>query len=145
MKKIFVSFVVALMLVLVPVYGQGATEKVVAESITFAWDQLEADLPDIAGWTLYMSSVSGSGYVKVVDIPITTGTVADGVTVFSSDASINLVGVSGATVNKYFVLTSKNAINEESELSNEVTYTAVIPYGKPAKPYNFKIKVTATP
>lgn len=144
MKKILVSCVV-LLLLLVPMAGTAAVEKVVAENLTFEWDQNEADLPDIAGWTLYMSATSGSGYVKVIDIPFTAAPAVDGVTVFSSGAAMNIVGVSGSTVTKYFVLTSKNAINEESEYSNEVSYAFTIPYGKPAKPFNFKIKVTATP
>jgi hypothetical protein len=58
---------------------------------------------------------------------------------------MNIIGASGTTVNKYFVLVSRNAINEVSEYSNEVSYAFTIPYGKPAKPFNFKIKVTATP
>ena len=140
MKKIFVSLLVALML-MIPVLGLPATDKVVAESLTFEWEQTEADLADIAGWTLYASDVSGSGYVKVVDIPLTTGTVAAGLTTFQSPANLSIVGVSGATVTKYFVLTSRNAINEQSEYSNEVSQAFVIPYGKPAKPYNLKIKV----
>jgi len=144
MKKIFVSCLMALMLLLVPVIGMSTVEKVVVESLTFEWDHLEAELPDIAGWTLYMSATSGAGYEKVIDIPFTVGTVVDGVTVFSSDATMNIVGVSGSTVNKFFVLVSRNAINEVSEYSNEVSYAFVIPYGKPAKPFNFKIKVTAT-
>jgi len=135
---------VALML-MIPVLGLPATDKIVAESLTFEWDQLEADLPDIAGWTLYVSATAGTGYVKVVDIPIAAGTATAGTTVFTSPATLNIIGVSGATVTKYFVLTSKNAINDESEYSNEVSYAFVIPYGAPAKPFNLKIKVTATP
>lgn len=143
MKKIYVSLMVAFLLVLIPAIGMPATDKIVAESLTFEWEQLEADMADIAGWTLYASDVSGSGYVKVVDIPLTTGIVAAGLTTFQSPANLSIVGVSGATVTKYFVLTSKNAINEQSEYSNEVSQAFVIPYGKPAKPYNLKIKVTA--
>jgi hypothetical protein len=141
MKKIIVGCFIVLMLLLVPMLGTAAVEKVISESLTFEWDQLEADLPDIAGWTLYMSSVSGSGYVKVVDIPYTVGTVADGTTVFVSPANMSISGVSGSTVTKYFVLTSKNAINQESEYSNEVSNAFVIPYGIPTKPFSLKIKV----
>jgi hypothetical protein len=135
MKKILIAFIAVLLLVSIS-FAQAP--QTIGQVLVFEWEQATEDL-GISGWVLYESSVSGSGYVKVLDIPYVSGS---GPT-FSSDATILFSGVKGSTVNKYFVLTAKS--NDpafgESEYSNEATASIVIPYGRPSSPFTFKVNV----
>jgi hypothetical protein len=136
MKKILIAFIAVLLLVSIS-FAQAP--QTIGQVLVFEWEQATEDLGGISGWVLYESSVSGSGYVKVLDIPYVSGS---GPT-FSSDATILFSGVKGSTVNKYFVLTAKS--NDpafgESEYSNEATASIVIPYGRPSSPFTFKVNV----
>jgi len=135
MKKLFL--ILAILLMSVTCFAQAP--QTIGQVLVFEWEQATEDLGGISGWVLYESSVSGSGYVKVLDIPYVSGS---GPT-FSSDATILFSGVKGSTVNKYFVLTAKSndPAYGESEYSNEATASIVIPYGRPSSPFTFKVNV----
>lgn len=113
-----------------------AADVPVSESLTFEWEQNAVDLPFLAGWTLYESNVSGSGYVKVTDIPYVAGD-----TTFQTTAVLNVIGAAGSTVNRYYVLTAKNIAGLESVYSNEATNAFEIPIPAVSKPFNLIIKV----
>lgn len=141
MKKLFIGFIM-LALLLIPVFGHSANGDV-SESLTFTWEQLEAELPDISGWVLYQASTDDGPYVKVVDVPYTA--VVPPVTTFESTTPLNISGITGTTVTKYFVVTAKNKDGVESEYSNVVSYGFVIPALLPSKPFNLILKITVTP
>lgn len=139
MKKLILT-VLAVMFLLIPVFGFAADQPV-NKSLTFQWEQPGTDLTSITGWSLYMSSVTGSGYVKIVDIPYVAGTVPT----FTTTKILNVTGAPGATVNRYFVLTANGLGGVFSVYSNEASYGFAIPYPVPAAPFNLIIKVTVAP
>lgn len=79
--------------------------------VTLQWDP-NAE-PDLSGYNLYRSPVSGSGYVKVNPSLIESPSYTD-----------NTI-VSGTTY--YYVCTAVNSSGLESGFSNEVSYTAPVP------------------
>jgi len=135
MRKLFL--ILAMLLMSVTCFAQ--PPQTIGQVLVFEWEQATEDLGGISGWVLYESNTSGSGYVKVLDVPYTSGA---GPT-FSSEGTILFSGVKGSTVTKYFVLTAKS--NDpafgESEYSNEATASIVIPFGKPSSPFTFKVNV----
>lgn len=135
MKKLFLILVI--LLISVTCFAQ--TPQTIGQVLVFEWEQATEDLGGISGWVLYESNTSGSGYVKVLDIPYTAGS---GPT-FSSEGTILFSGIKGSTVNKYFVLTAKS--NDpafgESVYSNEAIASVVIPYGRPSSPFTFKVNI----
>lgn len=141
MKKVFLMFLL-LMFLLIPVFGfTAATDQPVNKSLTFQWEQPDTDLSTITGWSLYMSSVTGSGYVKIVDIPYVAGS---GPT-FTTAKILTVTGTPGTTVNRFFVLTANGVGGVNSINSNEASYGFTIPYLVPAAPFNLIIKVTVVP
>jgi len=136
MKKILLTLSAVLLLATVS-FAQ--TPQTIGQVLVFEWEQATEDLGGISGWALYESSVSGSGYVKVLDVPYVSGS---GPT-FQGEGTILFSGVKGSTVTKYFVLTAKSndPAYGESEYSNEATASIVIPYGKPSSPFTFKVNV----
>lgn len=141
MKKLFFT-VLVVMLLLIPVFGfTAATDQPVNKSLTFQWEQPDTDLTSITGWSLYMSSVTGSGYVKIVDIPYVAGS---GPT-FTTATVLNVTGAPGTTVNRYFVLTANGIGGVFSVYSNEASYGFAIPYTVPVAPFHLIIKVTVAP
>lgn len=139
MKKLILMFLLSMFL-LIPVFGFAADQPV-NKSLTFQWEQPDTDLNTITGWSLYMSSATGSQYVKIVDIPYVAGT---GPT-FTTATVLNVTGAPGATVNRYFVLTANGLGGFNSVYSNEASYGFAIPYPVPTAPFNLIIKVTVAP
>jgi hypothetical protein len=139
MKKLILA-VLAVMFLLVPVFGFAADQPV-NKSLTFQWEQSDTDLASITGWSLYMSSATGSGYVKIVDIPYVAGS---GPT-FTTATVLDVTGAPGETVNRYFVLTANGLGGVNSVYSNEASYGFLIPYPVPTAPFNLILKVTITP
>jgi len=135
MKKLFLILVI----LLISVTCLAQTPQTIGQVLVFEWEQATEDLGGISGWVLYESNTSGSGYVKVLDIPYVSGS---GPT-FQGEGTILFSGVKGSTANKYFVLTTKSAdpAYGESEYSNEATASIVIPFGKPSSPFTFKVNV----
>jgi len=135
MKKLFL--ILAILLISATCFAQAP--QTIGQVLVFEWEQATEDLGGISGWALYESNVSGSGYVKVLDVPYVSGS---GPT-FQGEGTILFSGVKGSTVTKYFVLTAKS--NDpafgESEYSNEATASIVIPFGKPSSPFTFKVNV----
>lgn len=127
MKKLFVTILMIL------IFAVSAFAADQSKPLTFQWEQV-GDLQYVTGWSLYWSNVSGSGYVKVVDIPYTPGS---GPT-FVSDQTLTVTGVPGSMVKKYFVLTARGNGALESGYSNEVGEDFAIPL---AHPFNLIIKV----
>lgn len=139
MKKLFLIALLSMFL-LIPVVGFAADQPI-NKSLTFQWEQPDTDLSTLTGWSLYMSSATGSGYIKIVDIPYVVGS---GPT-FTTATVLNVVGTPGATVNRYFVLTANGLGGVNSSYSNEASYGFAIPYPVPAAPFNLIIKVTVVP
>lgn len=137
MKKLFIA--VMFLLLLIPVLGLAAAPPL-NKSLTFQWEQPD-DLGIITGWSLYMSAVTGSGYVKIVDIPYVAGS---GPT-FTTATVLNVAGAPGATANRFFVLTANGQGGVNSVYSNEASYGFVIPYAVPAAPFNLRVSVTVGP
>lgn len=139
MRKLILIILLSLFL-LSPVFGF-AVDQPVNKSLTFQWEQPDTDLSTLTGWSLYMSSVTGSGYVKIVDIPY----VAGGGPTFTTEKILTVTGAPGATVNRFFVLTANGVGGVSSVNSNEASYGFAIPYPIPAAPFNLIIKVTVIP
>lgn len=135
MKKLLL--VVAVLLLATVSFAQ--TPQTIGQVLVFEWEQNTEDLGGISGWALYESSVSGSGYVKVLDIPYVAGSGP----IFTGEGTIMFSGVKGSTVAKYFVLTAKSIDPAfgESAYSNEASTSILIPYGKPSSPFTFKVNI----
>jgi hypothetical protein len=116
----------AFIFLLIPVIGF-AVETTINDELTFLWEQDEID--SIAGWILYESKNSGYGYTQIAVIPyggIPTLT-------YSVNLVLSVLGEAGSTVNRYYILTAKGKgvdgnIGLESDPSNEVYYTFIIPH-----------------
>ena len=136
MKKILIAFIAVLLLVSIS-FAQAP--QTIGQVLVFEWEQATEDLGGLSGWVLYESNVSGSGYVKALDIPYVAGS---GPT-FTSEGTILFSGVKGSTVTKYFVLTAKSndPAVAESDYSNEASASIVIPFGKPSSPFTFKVNI----
>ncbi|GAB4251164.1 MAG: hypothetical protein Kow00109_26940 [Acidobacteriota bacterium] len=85
--------------------------SLLAQSVTLEWDPNSE--PDLAGYNIYRSLQSGSGYVKLNSSLIQSTTY--------TDTTIEY----GTTY--YYVATAVNTAGLESGYSNEVSYTAVLP------------------
>ena len=135
MKKLFLvlPLILLLLTLAVPLFS---ADQPLSKSLSFAWEQ--TDLTYINGWSLYWSPTPGSGYMKVIDIPYVAGS---GPT-FTTSTVLNVTGIPGATVNKYFVLTANGIQGLNSDYSNEVNYGFVIPFPVPSAPFNLKVTVT---
>ena len=117
MKKVLIGLIM-LLVVAFPDFVNAASGAV-AQTMTFSWEQAEAELTDLAGWVLYQADAAGGPYTKVLDVPFTA--VVPPVTTFEASAPFNITGITGTTVTKYFVVTAKNKDGVESEKSNELT------------------------
>jgi hypothetical protein len=90
-------------------------------NITFGWNA-NAE-PDLAGYRLYQSEVSGEYTDSLKD--------------FSSDVIMGSVEID-INSTQYFVLTAYDDSGNESDYSNEVTFIPDL--SSPAAPINFKIE-----
>ena len=66
MKKWIVGLLIILLMG-VPTFGFTASGKA-TKIVEFEWEQGNTELPQIAGWVVYGSSTTGTGYVKIKDI-----------------------------------------------------------------------------
>ncbi len=141
MKRIILALVLVFCL-LAPPWAFSADNSL-NKSLTFTWEQ-PVDLENINGWTLYWSSVSGSGYVKLLDISYILGSGP----IFTVSTVMTVTGPPGSKVIKYFVMGSngKNGLNSLT-YSNEAHFLFVMPTttAPPAAPINLMIKVTVGP
>jgi hypothetical protein len=135
MKRLFLAVLVTMFL-LISSIGFAATE-----SLNFAWQQPNIATEYISGWVLYQSPTSGSGWVKVVDVPYT----GPPTTEYTTSTILVVTGTPGTTVTKYFVLRAKSQGGQESADSNEVNKGFVIPYPIPSAPFQLKLTVTIVP
>lgn len=135
MKKLFL--ILAILLMSATCFAQAP--QTIGQVLVFEWEQATEDLGGISGWALYESSVSGSGYVKVLDIPYVAGSGP----IFTGEGTVLFSGVKGSTVTKYFVLTAKSIDPAfgESAYSNEASTSILIPYGRPSSPFTFKVNI----
>jgi len=85
MKKLLFGFLILLFLA-IPVFGYTAD---LSKSLTFAWEQENPEY--ITGWSLHWTPTTGAGYVKVADIPYTTGAGPK----FTSSTVLNVTGAPG--------------------------------------------------
>jgi hypothetical protein len=113
MKRLFLLFLILLISL-----SSGAVEK----QYTLTWDANSE--PDLAGYRVYMGTVSGT-YTRVAEIGL--------VTTYSGAIQVS----DDSLANYFFVLTAFDTSNLESDYSNEVsaTYDTRVP---PAPPKNLK-------
>lgn len=135
MKRI--QWIVMLLMVFILVAVAPAMAAETTKTLTFEWEQETVDLPYLAKWSLYWSDTSGSGYVKVADVPYTGGA---GPTM-TTDQALLVAGAPGSSVTKYFVLTAVSKNGMESAWSNEINDTFVPPYPNVTVPFNLRIRV----
>ena len=117
----------------------------VNKSATMTWTQDAESLASMAdggGWNLYVSDQLGGPYVLAKDssdadifIPYDGSNGTD----YTSTKTLKIIGASGETVTKYFVLTAKAKNGKESTYSNEASLAIDIPMGVP---FTFTIKIT---
>ena len=120
MKKIIL--VIALLAIFVP-------QLLFAAGLTFNWEQ--EVVSDLAGWKLFKSDVSGSGYVEFVDVAF-----VDEQLVYTADKDIV---VPGDTLTKiYFILTSYDTNGNPSAATPEIVAEIDTREGPPT-PKNFKV------
>jgi len=126
MRKWIVGILI-LLLIGIPSFGFTASGKA-TKIVEFEWEQGNTELPQLAGWVVYGSATSGTGYVKIKDIQYSPITPAPSTTetTFSAKVTVTVAGTVGVTVKRYYVFTAKNIIDDseysgsESEFSNEV-------------------------
>jgi len=112
-----------------------------AEQLRFTYKQDAATLSVATGWELHWSDVSGSGYVKAVDIPKPAGQAGPA---FQTEAALTVTGNPGDTVTKYFVLRTVDGAGNVTGWSNEVSYAFDIPVVM-QPPYEFTVEVVIQP
>jgi hypothetical protein len=115
-----------------------ADDKV--ETLRFTYKQDAATLSVMSGWQLHWSDVSGSGYVKALDVPKPA---APGPS-FQTEAALTVTGNPGDTVTKYFVLRAVDAAGNATGWSNEVSIGFDIPIVM-NPPYEFTVEVIVQP
>lgn len=113
MKKL----ILILAILLIPLFAFAAT------SVTLNWDPNTE--PDLAGYRLYRSTTSGSGYSKVGEITAPSTEFTDTVIMDGT---------------YYWVVTAFDANGNESGFSNEVS--AVLDSTPPGAPAGLKITIT---
>jgi opacity protein-like surface antigen len=102
-----------------------------AAELKFEWTQNISE--DFAGWTLYRSSISGSGYSKLAEIAYSGNPIG----AYESAVQMTL----GEKETVYFVLTARDISGHESGYSNEVSYTS--PDMPPGMPQELKLTIIA--
>ena len=111
----------AILLFTIPAYAE-------VKPLNFAWEQEIAFSGQCAGWTLYWSETSGSGYQKLIDID------------FVEEQTSYTDSVDWSTLPRkkvYFVLTARSNLNEESGYSEEcVVDLSILPI-----PINFRLVI----
>lgn len=127
--------IMMMVLMFMPALGFTADQSA-SEELTIAWEQGAEDLPYLNGWTIYVSATPGAGYVKLLDVPYTTGA---GPT-FTAETVLTVTGAPGSTVNRYIVATSRNTVGVESGYSNEAIIAFEIPIPSIGAPFNLIIK-----
>jgi len=134
MKKSLI--VLAVLLLAAPAFAADLNK-----SLTFSWNQASADLPNLAGWGLYVMTASGGTKPAPISIPYTTGTGP-----FTASSAFTVTGTPGATVRRYFVLdaVSKNG-NRSVGYSNEVFYDFQIPFADVTTPMTLNVTATVQP
>ena len=100
--------------------------------IEFEWQHQDPVAQGVASFKLYMSVVSGSEYVLLLDIPFES--VEE---VYTADGTITVAD--NVEVNRYFVCTAVDGQGNESGYSNEATVT--IDNLPPETPMTFKAVV----
>ncbi|HRV07196.1 MAG TPA: Ig-like domain-containing protein [Acidobacteriota bacterium] len=103
------------------VIGSWLGATLAAQSVTLEWDPNSE--PDLAGYNVYRSLRSGTGYVKLNGFLIRNTTY--------TDSTISY----GTTY--YYVATAVNAAGLESGYSNQISYVAVPPQRPPAAQDDF--------
>ena len=132
-KQIFKSFMIVLLIVLMPVLVSAAEI-----TKTFAWDE-PADLAAIKNWEMHWGSTQGGPYAKLMDIP------KDGN--FAEPVTVDISGPPATNQTRYFVLKAcgdvvqedASTIYECSDNSNEVSLVVWIPANQFQVPVNFRI------
>lgn len=94
-----------------------------ARELKFEWQQEYA--PDLAGFQLYYSGVSGSGYQPVAKFDFTG----------QQETYTGTADIGGVTGDVFFILRSFDADGNYSDPSNEAT----INFDPPSAPLNFKL------
>ena len=115
-RKAIVGFVVQAMLNTAPSVPAGFAASADVGMITLDWNNNTE--PDLAGYNVYRSTTSGSGYIKLNG------------TLLSSSNYID-TAVSNGT-NYYYVVTAVDTISNESGYSSEISATPVIALGNGA-------------
>ena len=111
-----------------------------SKSITFGWDQAATDLPNLAGWGLYVMTASGGTKDTIIAVPYTSGNGP-----FQASQSFTVTGTPGSTVRRYFVLDAVSRNGNRSGYSNEVFYDFVIPNADVTTPMSLNVTATVTP
>src|SRR5512137_2025167 len=88
-----------------------------SKSLTFAWDQAAADLPNLKEWGLYVMTTPGGTKPAPIVVPYTTGSGP-----FQASQSFTVTGTPGSTVRRYFVLDAVSKNGNRSGYSNEIFY-----------------------
>jgi len=123
MKKIMV-FLIAMLFVPQLLFGAG---------LTFNWQQ--ELVPDMAGWKLFKSDVSGSGYVEFIDVKF-----IDEQLVYTADKDVVVPG--NALTKIYFILSSYDTNGNPSDATPEIVAEIdTRDLVGPPMPLNFKVKV----
>jgi hypothetical protein len=104
------------------------------KDLTFLWEQEIS--ADFAGWKLYKSTTSGSGY----ELWQTINYVAEQGT-YTSD--YELTSPSGESVEYFFVMTAFDTSANESEYSNQASI--VIDFAPPVLPLRLRVRVKSVP
>jgi len=133
MKKLFIVLSIL-------IFATPAMAVDFSKSITFAWDQAATDLPNLAGWGLYVMTASGGTKPAAIAVPYTTGNGP-----FQASQSFTVTGMPGSTVRRYFVLDAVSRNGNRSGYSNEVFYDFVIPNADVTTPMSLTVTATIIP
>jgi hypothetical protein len=143
MKKL-VLFCLAFCFLAMGIFAGQAMAQEKQATITFGWNQPNADDPNLAGWKFYMSKLPN---VEVVPANLFSTILFDQAvrpgetTEFEGDTV--LMSPEGQEVTYYFVVTAFGKNDLESGKSNEVSTT--IDFRIPGAPTSFKVTFEVKP
>lgn len=150
-KTLKILFLTAALIFYGAMFFNAAMAADVNKTITFAWNQDAADLPNLAEWRLHWGDVEAGPFVPVLDINGNAVVIPyDGTPAAEYTASQPFIITvpAGSSVTKYFVMTAVDTDGDESGYSNvalNADQTTGVVFKAPiGAPFTFEVQTIVT-
>ena len=110
---------------------------VMADPVTFQWNQDTPSLASLSHWSLKVRSTPDGEIENAIDVPY-SGEVEPS---YTSTQTITVVGTPGSTVRKFFTVTAWSKNGQESGESNQIFKDFVVPWDDVKVPVQFTITI----